>query len=241
MGLDPDHVVALGAAVQAALVANAPARDDVVIADVAAFTLGVDNVYRIGLGYREGYFAPIIECNSIIPVSRDQTFSTVQLGQEALRFGIYQGESPLIKNNPRLREVTVKVPRNKMAHESATVRFTHLVSGLLKVEVSAVSTGLKSNLVVTQLAGEMAEVDMKATLKKMVALKVRPREDAANIHLRTRLAAAYAMSRADARDQATHLLVQFDTALDAQDKAALAALPTELHKTLDEFAAQYVT
>ena len=241
MGLDPDHVVALGAAVQAALVANDKAMDDVVMTDVAAFTLGVDTVHRVGLGYREGYFAPIIERNCIIPVSREQTFSTVQLGQEALRFGIYQGESPLIMNNLCLGEVTVKVPRNTKAHESATVRFTYDVSGLLEVEVTVVSTGLKANLVVTQLAGEMSEADIKAALKKMVALKVHPREDAANIHLRTRLEAAYAMSRADARDWVTHLLVQFDTALDAQDKAALATLRAELHQTLDDFEAQYVT
>ncbi len=241
MGLDPDHVVALGAAVQAALVANDKALDDVVMTDVSAFTLGVDTVHRLGLGYREGYFAPIIERNSIIPVSREQTFSTVQLGQEALRFGIYQGESPLIMNNLCLGEVTVKVPRNKLAHESATVRFTYDVSGLLEVDVTVLSTGLKANLVVTQLAGEMSEADITAALKKMVALKVHPREDAANIHMRTRLEAAYAMSRADARDWVTHLLVQFDTALDAQDKAALATLRTELHKALDEFEAQYVT
>lgn len=241
MGLDPDHVVALGAAVQAALVANDAALDDVVMTDVAAFTLGIDTVHKIGIGYREGYFAPIIERNSIIPVSREQTFSTVTLGQEMLRFGIFQGESPLVMNNLCLGEIEVKVPRNKAAHESASVRFTYDVSGLLEVEVTVNSTGNKSNLVITQLAGEMSEADIKIALKKMVALKVHPREDSANIHLRARLEAAYAMSRADGRDWVTDLLVEFDTALEAQDKSALTKLRAEFHQALDDFEAHYVT
>ena len=64
-GLDPDHVVALGAAVQAALVARDAALDDVVMTDVSAFTLGVDTAHRIGDALRHGYFAPIIQRNSI--------------------------------------------------------------------------------------------------------------------------------------------------------------------------------
>jgi molecular chaperone HscC len=86
MTLDPDHVVALGAAVQAALVANDAALDDVVMTDLSAFTLGVDTAHAVGTGLRTGYFAPIIERNSIIPVSREEVFSTAQLGQTSLRF-----------------------------------------------------------------------------------------------------------------------------------------------------------
>ena len=241
MGLDPDHVVALGAAVQAALVANDAALGDMVMTDVAAFTLGVEAAHRVGIDFREGYFAPIIERNTIVPVSREQTFSTVQLGQQRLRFGIYQGESPLIMNNLCLGQIEVPVPRNKNAHESATVRFTYDVSGLLEVDVTVASTGQSSKLVITDLAGEMSEGDIKSALKKMATLKVHPRTDAANIHLRTRLEAAYAMSQADARDWVAGLLVQFDIAIDAQDQAALAIMRAEFHKILDDFEANYVT
>lgn len=58
MGLDPDHVVALGAAVQSALVARDAALDDVVMTDVSAFTLGIDVAHQIGDHIREGYYAP---------------------------------------------------------------------------------------------------------------------------------------------------------------------------------------
>jgi molecular chaperone HscC len=75
----------------------------------------------------------------------------------------------------------------------------------------------------------------------MAALKTHPREEAANIHLRTRIEAAYGMARAEARDYITGLLLQFDTAIEAQDKTVLATLREGLHKALDEFEAHYVT
>lgn len=241
IGLDPDQVVALGAAVQAALVARDSALDDVVMTDVSAFTLGCDTARQIGNTYREGYFAPIIERNSIIPTSREQIFSTIHLGQEALRFRIFQGESPLAMNNLALGEIEVKVPRNLTAHEFALVRFTYDVSGLLEVDVTVQSTGKKASVVISKLAGEMSEADIAAALKKMAVLKQHPRDDAANIHLRTRIEAAYGMARAEARDWVADLLVQLDAAVEVQDPHALADLRRDLHQALDEFEGHYVT
>lgn len=241
MGLDPDHVVALGAAVQAALVAEDAALDDVVMTDVSAFTLGVETAHQIGQGFREGYFAPLIERNSIIPTSREQNFGVVTLGQEELRFGIYQGESPLVMNNLYLGEVKVRVPRNMQRHETATVRFTYDVSGLLEVDVTVDSTGKKAHLVIDQLAGEMSDSDIKAALAKMSKLKVHPRDEAANLHLRARLEAAYAMARAESRDWVTRMLVEFDAGLEAQDKQALEAMRKAMHSALDAFEANHVT
>jgi len=227
--------------VQAALVARDAALDDVVMTDVSAFTLGCDTARQIGNSYRDGYFAPIIERNSIIPTSREQMFSTIQLGQEVLRFRIFQGESPLAMNNLALGEIEVKVPRNMEHHESAIVRFTYDVSGLLEVDVTVQSTGKKASLVISKLAGEMSEAEIAAALKKMAALKQHPRDDAANIHLRTRIEAAYGMARAEARDWVASLLVQLDAAIEAQDPHALTELRRDLHQALDEFEAHYVT
>lgn len=241
MGLDPDHVVALGAAVQAGLVAEDAALDDVVMTDVSAFTLGVETAHQIGQSYREGYFAPLIERNSIIPTSRSQNFAVVQLGQQELRFAIYQGESPLVMNNLHLGEVKVKVPRNLTHHETATVRFTYDVSGLLEVDVTVDSTGKKAHLVIDQLAGEMSDADIKNALSKMSKLKVHPRDEAANLHLRARLESAYAMTRGDGRDWVTRMLVDFDAAMDRQDKQALEEMRKSMHNTLNEFEAHHVT
>ena len=68
--LNPDEVVALGAAVQAGLIARDEGVRDLVVTDVSPFTLGVGISKRRGLDYADGYFLPIINRNTTIPVSR---------------------------------------------------------------------------------------------------------------------------------------------------------------------------
>lgn len=75
----------------------------------------------------------------------------------------------------------------------------------------------------------------------MTKLKVHPRSEAANIHLRTRLEAAFAMSKGLGRDFVTALLLRFGAAIEAQDKAARTPLRAELHSTLDQIEAHHVT
>jgi molecular chaperone HscC len=241
MTLDPDHVVALGAAVQAALVARDAALDDVVMTDVSAFTLGVETSRELGREWRTGYFAPIIERNSIVPISREQTFFTVMPGQEVVHFRIFQGEAPMVAGNLYLGEVSVRVPRNIEGREAVQVRFTYDVSGLLEVDVTVESTGRKANLVITKLAGELSDADIKSALKKLSTLKVHPRDGAENLHLRARLDAAYAMGRGEARENILNMISSLDQAIEAQDLAALATLRKSLHGILDIMEGQHVT
>ncbi|WP_435259709.1 Hsp70 family protein [Thioclava sp. FR2] len=240
VGLDPDHVVALGAAVQAGLIANDAGLEDMVMTDVAAFTLGVETSVLAGTNIRSGYFTPLIERNSVIPTSRSEQFHAMELGQTEVVFRIFQGESPLVRNNLYLGEVKVPVPRNMNEREGVTVRFTYDVSGLLEVDVKANSTGKTANLVIDKLAGEMSKADIAVALKKMAGLKTHPRDEAENIYLRSRIEAAYAMAHGEARTWVAGLLVQFDTAVEAQDKHALKALRPDLHKALDAFEAGHV-
>ena len=97
--LNPDEVVALGAAVQAGLFARGQALDDMVVTDVAPFTLGVEVCKRLGHEFRTGYFQPIIERNTVIPVSRAETFSTVEPNQTKIVLQVYQGEARRVEDN----------------------------------------------------------------------------------------------------------------------------------------------
>src|SRR6185436_7824391 len=74
---NPDEVVALGAAVQAALIADDQAVDDLVMTDVCPFTLGVDTAKVFGPEFKSGYFTPIIHRNTTIPCSKEHAFSTL--------------------------------------------------------------------------------------------------------------------------------------------------------------------
>ena len=241
MGLDPDHVVALGAAVQAALVARDAALDDVVMTDVSAFTLGVETSHMLNGQIRSGYFAPIIERNTVVPVSREQTFQTIQLGQPLVRFGIFQGEAPIVASNLYLGSVDVDVPVNHKNHESVSVRFTYDVSGLLQVEAKSLSTGRTSSLVITKLAGEMSDGEIKSALSKLEKLKRHPRDDAANQHAKSRIEACYSMAKGDDRHWIQTLLVEFNEAIEGQNQSEIDEARAKVHKMLDRFEASYVT
>ncbi|MFX8972760.1 Hsp70 family protein, partial [Acinetobacter baumannii] len=78
----PDHAVALGAAIQAGLLARDAAFDEIRISDVCPFTLGVDTVERDSRGgFQHGIFSPIIDRNPPVPVSRVSSYHTVQDNQ----------------------------------------------------------------------------------------------------------------------------------------------------------------
>ena len=81
MEFNPDEVVALGAAVQAALIEDNEAVSDMVMTDVCPFTLGVEVVKEFGGQTMTGYFQPVIHRNTTIPVSREEIFSTVVANQ----------------------------------------------------------------------------------------------------------------------------------------------------------------
>jgi molecular chaperone HscC len=76
-GVNPDEVVARGAAVMAGLKARDVTLNEVVMTDVCPYTLGVEISEQLAPGrYEAGFFLPIIERNSVVPVSREQTVST---------------------------------------------------------------------------------------------------------------------------------------------------------------------
>ncbi len=110
--LNPDEVVARGAAVQAGLIARDESVRDLVVTDVAPFTLGVEVSKRLGHEHRSGYFLPVIERNTTIPVSRVQRLSTLEPNQTAIQVKIYQGEGRRVEDNLFLGEFELAgIPR----------------------------------------------------------------------------------------------------------------------------------
>src|SRR5262249_49504879 len=132
--LNPDEVVALGAGIQAGLIAREASLDDLVVTDVAPFSLGVAISKKFGLEHRDGYYLPIISRNTTIPVSRVQEIATVHANQTEVKIQIYQGEGRRTEDNLLLGEFTVSgIPRGP-AGQSVSVRFTYDLNGVLEVE-----------------------------------------------------------------------------------------------------------
>ena len=153
VGIDPDQVVAIGAAIQAALTANDKALDDVVMTDVSAFSLGFAISRQFGHRVEHGYFEPVIERNTVIPASREHIFSTMELGQTEVVFELYQGESPRVLDNIKLGSLSVKVPRNRKEHEAISVRLSYDTSGLLEIDTTVLSNQKTKSVVITDPDG----------------------------------------------------------------------------------------
>ena len=105
--INPDEVVALGASIQAALIADDAAVDDMVMTDICPFTLGVEVVKELGSRMMDGFFCPIIHRNTTIPVSREEVLTTIHPNQQMVVVNVYQGEARKIKDNLLLGKLEV--------------------------------------------------------------------------------------------------------------------------------------
>lgn len=178
--INPDEVVALGAAIQAALIEDNAAVEDIVMTDVCPFTLGVETVKKFGNRMSDGYYSPIIHRNTTIPVSREEQFQTVDANQTEVMLKIYQGESRRVKDNLKLGELRVTGIPPGPAGQNFYVRFTYDLNGILEVEAFVEGSGEKFTTVLTNNAQDMTEAEVKAAVKKMQGVKFYPRDDIEN-------------------------------------------------------------
>lgn len=230
--IDPDQVVALGAAIQAGLKARDAALDDVVVTDVSPYTLGIAIAKRLTQNHHEdGYYEPIIERNTVIPASRIQTFYTIYDHQREVVIRVYQGESSRVAGNIQLGEVRVQVPPRQAGEEAVDVRFTYDINGLLEVEVKVQSTGLTRRAVIEESPGSMSSDEIEARLAALAALKIHPRDQAANRALLARAERLYEELLGDARAYVGEQLTLFRATLDRQD-------PEEIEEVRNALAEQ---
>ncbi|WP_444924582.1 Hsp70 family protein [Microbulbifer sp. DLAB2-AF] len=231
--LDPDTVVAMGAAIQAGLKEKNSALDDIVLTDVCPYTLGTGIVNEDSpqLG---NYFLPIIERNTVVPVSIVRSVCTARDDQSEVCIDIYQGENRLVKKNVYLGELTVPVPKKPRGEEVVEVRYSYDMNGLLEVDVTVVSTGKTFNKLVEFTPGALNEQDKAQALEKLAKLKFHPREDEENRALLARGERLYEASLGEQRDYIAQLLASFDRVLDKQNLVEIGKARAELTEIFDK-------
>jgi len=227
--LDPDHAIALGAAVQAGLKMRDAALEEVVMTDVAPYSLGISISRQIGPNnYEPGHYLPIIERNATVPVSRVQNITTVR----ELRVLVYQGEARLVKDNVYLGAIDFPIPPKKAGEISADVRFTYDISGVLEAEITVHPTEEKHKLVITENAGVMTPAQVEQRLAELAELKIHPRDQIENRTVVAEADRLYQELLGDAREYLAQHITAFQSVLEQQDQAAARRARETLQKVL---------
>ncbi|MBE3589592.1 MAG: molecular chaperone DnaK [Firmicutes bacterium] len=186
-GINPDEVVALGAAIQGGVLAGEV--KDVLLLDVTPLSLGIET--------EGGIFTKMIERNTTIPTRKTQIFSTAADGQTQVEIHVLQGERPLAKDNKTLgRFILDGIPPAPRGVPQIEVTFDIDVNGIVHVSAKDRGTGREQHITIKSSTG-LSEEEIQRMIREAQEHAEEDRRRKETVEARNRLdAAVYAAQKA---------------------------------------------
>jgi len=167
MSINPEEAVALGAGVQAAIIAGEPI--DAILVDVTPYSLGIAVAEMRMARIIPDRYRVMIRRNTTIPVTKEDVFSTMFLDQDTVKIEVYQGESEIASENTPLGDflITGLEPEHPGELAQVTVRFDFDVNGILHVTARDRHTGKHKEIRVEASHTRLSETEILAAKTRM--------------------------------------------------------------------------
>lgn len=231
--LNPDEVVAKGAAVYGALRDKDIELSDTVMTDVCPYTLGTETMVKGTDGRYQKKFDPIIQRNMTVPISKIQQYVAIDDNQKELRIKVYQGEDPNPDNNVFLGEIVHGIQSGSEVDSMTTVRFTYDRNGILEV----ITTNLKNKeekRAIMLNSNSLSEEEVESCLAKITDLKAHPYKEKENLFLMSKAEKLYDLAVGQEKEQMKATITFYRDALLSQNNLRIAKAKDALKRLLDE-------
>ncbi len=214
--VNPDEVVAVGAAIQAGVLAGEV--KDIVLLDVTPLTLGIET-----LG---GVMTPLVPRNTTIPVSKSQVFSTAENNQTAVDIQVLQGERPMAKDNKSLGMFRLEgIAPAMRGIPQIEVTFDIDANGIVNVSAKDKATNKEQKITITN-SSNLSEQDIDKMVKEAEANAAEDKKKKEEAEIRNNASSLIA--------SADRIVKDFEGKIDANDKSKLEEQKSALQKAIDE-------